>query len=149
MISTPTMSDNLTFIDQPEAQRVCERWQKILRIEDWRIKVLICRDRDMTTSDCLGNCSVFGPHHAAEIKLCDPLDNVAHWAHLPDFELVLVHELLHVQFYYAEIPGTSLPLTQSDMLEWAVIHTSNALLTLDRKARGVADLTYYRTEPNE
>jgi hypothetical protein len=74
------------------------KWQRILRLQDWRIKVVVKRDRDLANVGAAGaEIYVCPPHRMATIHLLDPID----WPHATaistlDQERFLVHELLHI-----------------------------------------------------
>jgi hypothetical protein len=146
------MSDNLTFLDQTEAQRVCERWQKILRLQDWQITTEICRSWNMPSGGATGTCQRVPARKVANIKILDGSDYSPDFHFDPNHEQTMVHELIHLHTYYIEPKAGADEFDPAcavhDSMEVLVDAMAGALLALDRQARGNPDLTYYRSEPN-
>jgi hypothetical protein len=82
-------------------QRECKLWQKKLRLQDWNVKVSLCRLHEMPDRDCLGFIAPVLDRKDAHMSLLSPLDVML----LPNqfiggeeinYGLTLVHELLHL-----------------------------------------------------
>jgi hypothetical protein len=77
---------------------LCEKWQKILHIQDWQVKPRLARYYDMPDGKG-GHISFSRPHRTASIKILDPADYDPTWTNFPeDIERSLVHELIHLVF---------------------------------------------------
>ena len=79
-----------------ELRKICEEWKIILGLENWDIKVEICRQNALL-SDSTGTCNAVSSMRTATIKMISPID----WDAKPfvyNMETVLVHELLHCHF---------------------------------------------------
>lgn len=72
--------------------RSCATWQRRLRLQDWDVELTIQRARDMPEDGLQGFCSQHETKRRAYIALVDPVDADPGW----DWEVTLVHELLHV-----------------------------------------------------
>ncbi|MEE9594253.1 MAG: hypothetical protein V3V92_02530 [Candidatus Hydrothermarchaeales archaeon] len=76
-----------------DAERLVKQWQKVLRLDDWRITVKICRSMDIAGT--LGAVRILKQSKEAKMQLLDPIDfsdpDSPH-----DMEVTLVHELLHL-----------------------------------------------------
>jgi hypothetical protein len=80
---------------------LCERWQKILRLRDWRIYTEICRARDMP-ENVQGHNKIDLLKKKSVIAIIDEVDvhPGSAWPHDP--EKTLVHELIHLHFESGE-----------------------------------------------
>ncbi len=79
-----------------ELKVLCDEWKVILGLENWDIRVDICKQYDIPP-DSTGTCNAVSAMRTATIKLLDPID----WNCGPfeyNMEIVLVHELLHCSF---------------------------------------------------
>ena len=113
------------ILTQEELERLCREWQKILRLQDWDIKVKICRQNDMTP-DSQADSTWTLPKKTAIIRLCDPIDYIdVAWPQ--DMERSLVHELLHL--HLAPIDDFEPGTIKDILLEQAVDAMSKALIT--------------------
>jgi hypothetical protein len=84
-------------IDDQELLRLCENWQKILRLQDWLIYVEVCRASDLPDG-VAGHSKIDILKKRAVIAILDEgdYDPQSAWAY--DLEKTLVHELLHLHF---------------------------------------------------
>lgn len=115
-----------------ELQDRCAYWQKVLRLQDWDIKLSVVRQWEIP--DSWGTCDPHLSKKIATIKILDKLDDgEPGCSEAYDAEKTLVHELLHVHFEpfaTKEDEGTPVEVAQHQ-----VIHAlSSALVALDRKA---------------
>ena len=83
---------------QKHLKKLCHLWQKILKLEDWRVTLEICRHY-VFEEDRLAEISVNQESKTAHIRVLDPADyDQEEWI-LPDsIESLVVHELLHIHF---------------------------------------------------
>jgi hypothetical protein len=82
-----------------QAQQACREWQKILRLQDWDIKVKIVRQDALRNLDDQANVNCCLANKQALIKLVDPIDYPRDTEWEQDHERSLVHELLHLHFW--------------------------------------------------
>jgi len=118
----------MTFT-QEQAEAALAKWQKILRLQDWEIKVCICRGRDLSLD---GQAEVHWrmEKKAAIVNLLDPVD-YDNKRFPQDHETGLVHELLHLHMAgFAAENGTPEDIAQ----EQAIHALSTAFVRLDRIA---------------
>ncbi len=113
-----------------ELQRLCELWQRRLRLQDWTVKVQIARKRDLDLTDSEGQIQWVLSRREALIKLMDPIDYSPTAMTPQDLEVSLVHELLHL--YFAPFDAEDGTLQQT-CPEQAIDALSNALVKLARK----------------
>ena len=135
--------NNLVFLDEAEAQRVCERWKKILRLQDWTVKVEITKATDISDVSALGGINFYDHDSAVWIRILRPEDvEQGVFGDDDDQECTLVHELLHI---FEPLRGINEPEKHIKIgIERCVNRLSRTLLALDRQARGVPNLTFYR-----
>lgn len=125
---------------QRELERLCKKWQRILRLEDWKVRpVLAAGVNDF------GSCLADSNHRQAIIYVRDqtmsPMgtldDDVPAYVHFPaDEELTLVHELIHLHtesFAPSEKDGEDED-PRSSAHEFCVNAIADALVTLERKS---------------
>lgn len=76
-------------------------WQKLLRLQDWNITVNVKRRHQMSDQGALGLCKRYPDSKDADIDILSVQDIVAYKeGDDADYELTLVHELLHVHFAF-------------------------------------------------
>ncbi|KKL01084.1 hypothetical protein LCGC14_2627410 [marine sediment metagenome] len=77
----------------------CLMWQRRLSLVDWRIKVIVARLAQLGEGT-LGDCDITRVKRQAQIRLLDLRDVGGQQFHFDgeswDWELTLVHELLHL-----------------------------------------------------
>lgn len=113
----------------PDALRLlCLRWQRVLGLSDWDVKVSYVRAYDMEGQ---GRCSATPKLRKALIAILDPqdYDPAQHWPQ--DVEQTLVHELLHLYFRAGDIGSVDELNT-----EQGVEATAKALVLLSRQSKG-------------
>lgn len=83
-----------------EEQRLLEKWQKKLCLQEWRIKLVThLRPEEMTVDTTAGCTEWTEAIKVARIEIINPTcygDRVVPF----DFEKTLVHELLHLKFSF-------------------------------------------------
>ena len=88
---------------QADLDRLVEKWQKILRLQDWDIHASLVPAGELENK-ALAGCIVTPERRLAVIKLVDPavaksLDHDIPYC----FESTLVHEIIHIYFELLEI----------------------------------------------
>lgn len=116
----------------------CAYWQKVLRLQDWEIKVEYVREKTMPQAWGTVSKRHIG-HRMATIEVCDPSsfslldfpDNDV----VSDPEYVLVHELLHI---YTEgiLKDHERETTEDIWAEQMADTVARALVKLDRARFG-------------
>lgn len=104
------------------------RWQQRLNLSDWKISVVLAHPRDLKPNT-LGNIHWDAKQKTAVIRVLDASDyQVSCREALPDMEMTLVHELVHLEL-------SSLPRSAASRREeeFAVNRIADALLRLDRE----------------
>lgn len=86
------------FGDEEAAADACYTWQRRLKLTDWDVQVLICRDGKMDAEDACGTCYWQDTKRRAVVRLLDPVDYPPDSLWPQDHEYTLVHELLHLWF---------------------------------------------------
>lgn len=110
---------------QETLQSLCEEWQKTLRLSDWKVTIEVWRYYQFSDSLCDANIRIHRQHKVAELRVLDERDHeaVRTWSY--DFELFIVHELLHIHLDRTESPS-------SDDAEVAINLIAEALVNLKR-----------------
>lgn len=130
----------MTTLTLEQARDRCTYWQRMLRLQDWDIEVLIVRRRELcATGTSLGSATI-DTYRRARIRLADPLDYVdADWPIDRDMEATLLHELVHLHLDDLRVPETDTNgrrTGENIALERATEAIARALLMLDRDAAG-------------
>ncbi len=118
-----------------ELQELCQKWQRVLRLQDWRINVKFV-DTEHIPDNALGACKVFADSKLALIKLSRPeaIDKTdgfsAAFPYMDDTERTLVHELLHIHLD-GLFDGEADKLKQT-MKEQAIEAITDGLIGLDQ-----------------
>jgi hypothetical protein len=85
-----------------ELKRLCETWQKLLRLSDWNIKIRYARSREMLDEESAsigwGRCTLNENHKRAEVLVLHPDDYMDDEGRM-EIEQTVVHELLHVSLH--------------------------------------------------
>lgn len=111
-------------------------WQEVLRLMDWNVKVLLRRRHEMKHPHALGMNSWDMNRKASTITMCSPEDLPSHNESFEgeenDYDVTLVHELLHLHF--APFWPTDEDASVDELpMEQAINLLSYALVSLDRK----------------
>lgn len=85
-------------------QKECKMWQHKLRLQDWTVKVTLCRLNEMPDRDCIGFIQPQLDRKDAVMLLLSPMDvPLLPHPYLNDEEmnygLTIVHELLHLHTF--------------------------------------------------
>jgi hypothetical protein len=129
------------FRDQAHMEERCSYWQKVLRVQDWSVRVRQLRANQMPLGDGGGEppracVNMTLARRCALVSLMDPIDwdQACHWSH--DQEVFLVHELLHLvlepidaAFADADQQAYDNAYTQREQL---ITSLDRALVALDR-----------------
>ena len=75
-------------------------WQRLLRLQDWNITVNVKRRYQMSDPGAIGLCIRYTDSKDADIDILSVQDISAYKGDDADYELTLVHELLHVHFAF-------------------------------------------------
>lgn len=88
------------MIAMTEEQRLLEKWQKKLCLQEWRIKLVThLRPEEMSVSNAAGCTDWSESIKTARIEIINPAcygDRIVPF----NFEKTLVHELLHLKFSF-------------------------------------------------
>ena len=106
---------------------MCEEWQKILRLLDWKVYVEICRARDLP-DNVVGHSKIDILKKKTVVGLLAEIDRNPEAAWSCDFEKDLVHELLHLHFF----AGDELSNAQYVAMEQGIEILAEALVLLKR-----------------
>lgn len=117
------------ILTEEQLQAKCLEWQKLLRLQDWHVKVYVKRDRDLMLGKKAGVCRWTIAKKMAIIQVLDPTDYDPDTPWEQDMELTLVHELLHLHLAPFDNFEDS-PLETA--VEQAVESISEGLVTLRR-----------------
>jgi hypothetical protein len=118
-------------MEKPDLASLLTKWQRILRLQDWEIKVEWARHFDMLP-DSQGQVKAINAHKTAYIKILDRADladPAKACSSAEEAEVTLVHELLHLHF--SLIDGFS--GTDNVLYEQAISTIAKALIDRDRK----------------
>lgn len=108
-----------------------KEWQKRLGLQDWRIKLVDnCKPDDMSISNCAGCTDWAESIKTARIEIVNP-EYYGKRIVPFDYEIVLVHELLHLKLSFASN-------NEDYDLQYRVIHQ-----IIDDLARALVDAKKY------
>ena len=135
---TPNPYTNYGVTFDQALQSQCAFWQGILNLSEWHIHVQTSRLWEMADHDCVGQCEAYPHRKDAVIRVLDPNDLGAVRGRFfdgeeCDYDLTLVHELLHLHFDPMWVHPTD--HNQTVMTEQAINAISKALVTLYRVPR--------------
>jgi hypothetical protein len=103
-------------------------WQQRLKLQDWRVSVVMTRRGDLAPGT-LGGIRWDKPKKSAVIWVLDPSDyRLPHREMLDDMELTIVHELVHL-----DLASLRRGEAGRGMQEQAVSGIAEAMVELDRK----------------
>jgi hypothetical protein len=118
------------------AMSLAQRWQALLRLQDWDVKIELARLADLGAGT-LGDCSPNLLKRQTRIRLLDPrdVDGQGFWfdGEAWDWETTLVHELLHLHFHDV-VPSWDEGRPDAKAAERAIDAMAKALILLDRRA---------------
>jgi hypothetical protein len=116
---------------EEQLQERLAHWQRVLKLQDWTVFVVIARDHEMDEESNAGEIDVKLAQRIAKIWLRDPIDYTGRqWVPI-DLERVLVHEMLHIHFeaLWPKKRDASCHVAE----EQAINAIADALILLDRK----------------
>lgn len=90
------MSDEQDLVQEALQER-CEFWQKLLRLQDWEVKVKLVGMADMETNCHLGSILTHADRRTGLLSVVRSDQRGKEDFPLSDDELI-VHELLHIYF---------------------------------------------------
>ena len=93
-------------------------WQKVLFLQDWTVGIKICRQWEMSDTDTLAQCQWFLQRKDAIISVLSPHDllglkNRFLFGEEADYDISLVHELLHLHFAPFQREGDEIGIEQA------------------------------------
>ena len=115
-----------------QINELCKKWQEILKLHDWDVRVDLGRSDELSEPDREGECFVELAKGEALIRLLDPkipYDFTFQY----DVEKVLVHELLHLSFAPFEPEDDSL---RHDLWEQTIERMAKTLVAFQRRVEG-------------
>jgi len=119
----------MIYESQEELDAGVAKWAKVLRLQDWDIKICIKRQSEMSCDQVNGENRWTLSNKESLICLLDPVDYPKDCRWEQDHEQTLVHELLHL--HLAEWPvGKNGKATTAE--EQAICCLADALVKLDR-----------------
>lgn len=112
-----------------QLKKLSVEWQRVLRLQDWLVKVQYSRNHEMQSISSVGQCHWFIESKEATISILDPADRrPCNWPH--DEEQTLVHELLHLHFApFAAQEDSPAAIAQEqaiDLITWGLINTKRS-----------------------
>lgn len=122
------------IIDVDQLKQKCSEWQKILRLQDWDVRVSVERASDMKLKHVNGECEWVLQTKQAHIRILDPIDYPQDTGWPQDMEQVLIHELLHLHF--APFDAFENNTHEHTSMEQAIDMIAGALLSLKRGGEG-------------
>jgi len=118
-------------MNQCDLERLCRKWQKLLRLNDWRIKVEFVSPKKISGYDGRTDYDLYDK--TANVKILRKEDwTKNHFDRLVDGEMILVHEL--IELHFMSIP--ELKGIDHDRKEFVANVIADALIELDRRNNG-------------
>ena len=119
-----------------QLSKECLYWQDKLYLRDWTVGVKLCRHWDMSPN-AVGETMMYPERKEAQVKLLHPEDIPGVEEHFlndeaRDYDITLVHELLHLHFQPLGITDES--KAEGVAQEVAINQISRALVRLRREA---------------
>lgn len=95
------MDDEARFEEELNKQLLY--WQKILYLQDWTVSIKVCRQWEMHDKETLAQCQWYLERKDAVISVIHPQDlgglsSRFLFGEEADYDVSLVHELLHLHF---------------------------------------------------
>lgn len=114
-----------------------QKWQKILRLQDWDVDIEIVRCHALGNELALAECTVGPNKRAAVLRVADDRDERFDvFPKCKDDEVTVVHELLHIfteQFAPVQKSDDGILDERETHMEQMVHAVSTAMVELDRK----------------
>ena len=134
-----------------ELEKVTAWWQKRLGLNDWDVHIRIAKESEMIQSDDPKSKQVNGDFKLqlstmkVYIRILDPADY--DMVEPQDMEFALVHELLHLHFYYF---SPQLETLEHNCMERTINYLTSCLLELKRNnTGGKIQWDSYKDHPSE
>lgn len=99
---------------EEQLQQKCAEWQKRLRLQDWIVKIRLCRAHELPIGS-LAHVHYTVEKKMASIRITDPVDYPPDSMVPYDMENSLVHELLHL--HLAPITGDKASIEEEQAIE--------------------------------
>lgn len=114
-----------------DLQMICDKWQDILRLNDWKITVKFSRWHELGDSNYLAQVSYMVNTKRAVIEIIHPDDFRPQCTDFgePDLEKTIVHELLHLPTFSWDTQNPHADLLKEQFIE----QMANILTTLKRR----------------
>jgi hypothetical protein len=125
------MNPAAVTLTEQQAAAALEEYQRILRLQDWRISVRICAAAEIDNrSQAQINWHL--ARRSATIRLLCPADYLTRYEEPQDMEVDLVHELCHIHLIGLNVAAD----TPEDLAqEQAIEALSEAVVALRRRSR--------------
>lgn len=128
---------DVTSLTISDLEARCAHWQRILRLQDWEIEVVIARRHAMLNSSNAAQVWASAFTRTATITILDPMDQPPEAsARIRDMEDSLVHELLHLHLHDCHIPkaAPNAQIAAEEIAEERCVDAlASALLQLERQ----------------
>ncbi len=129
-VARPTAMREHVVLTLEQLRECCEWYQKLLRLQDWGIRVLMVREREIGGN--LGQIKVNDSWKSATLRVATHDDyDVDGYAN--DMEHTVVHELLHLVLWDCKVDGDT---REGQYEERGINHLATALVELARANRG-------------
>jgi hypothetical protein len=115
---------------QEQLEERTRYWQKVLRLQDWDVRVAIKRRHEFHVEERSGEIILDRYERSANVRLLDPQDYPPDCIRSQDMERTLVHELLHLHTDFFKEEDHSVAEEQ------AINAIAMALIALERKDAG-------------
>ena len=125
------------LVSQSKLDKLRRKWQRLLRLQDWKIKVKFASQEELNRivgeGEPCGACHSFVEAKEAVIYILNPEE----WtdfedSRVTDVENTIVHELLHCHFSAFDNATKGLKLAEEQTIEVL----AEVLLMLDRRENG-------------
>lgn len=105
--------EEVIFTEEQLRQK-CLEWQRRLRLQDWIVKVRMCRQHELPVGS-LAHVHYVVEKKMATVRITDPADYPPDSMFPYDMENSLVHELLHLHF--APLTGDESSVEEEQAIE--------------------------------
>lgn len=114
-----------------DLQALVKKWQAILRLQDWDVRVRFVRHHEFSTP-VNGDCKMWKQKKRADIRILHPQDQTQNPDDLDEecIENTLVHELIHLHVWWFDYRFDT---PEEDHLEQAINALANALIGLNQR----------------
>lgn len=119
---------NAIILTQEQLEERLVYWQKVLRLQDWDIRIRLCRRWELPGEHLDGNCRYHLDSKTAQISILCSDDYEPGWRPY-DAERILLHELIHLHLIPLNISNDA---PEAVAEEQAVNLLACAFVKLDR-----------------